>query len=76
MGALHYQGQHDKIGIKSMDTVPGVGVVAIAGALESNKLHHLVFSFTGNRGIGEDNLDVAPARICLNLPVNKPPQVF
>ena len=45
------QSQHDEVGISTIETVVGVGVVVRLTLLTMNEVHDLVFTFSRDVGI-------------------------
>lgn len=83
------EGQHYKIGIKTVKAMNEVGIPVWLAFVVSNVLHDLVLSFTGNleessaswRRVEylmtrENDFDVAPQTILTNLLLNEELQVL
>lgn len=47
--------QHDEIGVKTIDDVASVGIVLGVRSLGSDKFHDLVFAFSRDRSVGNDD---------------------
>lgn len=47
-----------------------VGIVVWLSALLADVVHDFVFALSGNVGVGQDDLDVAPSRIVVQSVVN------
>lgn len=48
MGFMCRKGEHDQIGIETVDDVLGVGVVRRVRTLSADEVHDLVLSFSGD----------------------------
>jgi hypothetical protein len=58
VGLVSSEGEHDEIGVKSVDNVLRVGVVGRVSALTTDEVHDLVLSFSGDGGVGDDDLEL------------------
>ena len=61
------QSEHDEIGILSIHTVPGIGLVIGLVSHISNVLHDFMFSFTWDIVAGVDYFEVFPEGVFLDL---------
>eukprot|EP00978_Attheya_sp_CCMP212_P046022 scaffold370362_cov24-Attheya_sp.AAC.1 len=71
VGFVRHETQHNEIGVLPVHAVAGVGLVARLMAHVTNVLHNLVLSLTGHFVSRENDLEVAPQRILLDLFPNK-----
>ena len=55
--------EHEKISIKAVEAVPGVGIIAREGLLMSDEVHDLVFSLTGRLVARQDDPGSLPETI-------------
>lgn len=52
------EGEHDQIGVKTVDDVLGVGIVGRVRTLTTDVVHDLVLAFSGNRGVRDDDFEL------------------
>ena len=57
------ESKHEKISIKAVEAVAGVGIIAREGLLMSDEVHDLVFSLTGRLVAGQDDPGSLPETI-------------
>ncbi len=67
VGLVGGEREHDEIGVEAVDDVFGVGIVFGMRALTTDVFHDLVLSFTGYAGIRDDDLNILPARVGVDL---------
>lgn len=63
MGIVAEKSQHDKVGVKAIETVTRVGVVVGLSFARANEFLDLVLALSGNVMAAENDLDVAPLGI-------------
>lgn len=61
--------------MKGGKCVRRVWIVARLTSLATDEIHHLVFSFAGNRTIGENDRQVLPSRIVRHAVMDVPTQI-
>ncbi|KAK1239567.1 hypothetical protein MKX07_001021 [Trichoderma sp. CBMAI-0711] len=68
------ESQHDEIGIQAIDDVAGVGIVVWGGALGSDEGHDFMFTFARHGSIRDDDLELSPGGIRVELILAPVPQ--
>lgn len=58
VGLVSGEAKHDKIGVETVDRMRGVGVPRRVRALPPDPVDNLVLSLTGDRSVGDDNLEL------------------
>ena len=70
VGFVSGQAQHDQVGVSAAQDVLSVWVVVRLSPLFPDIVHDLVLAFSGDVGVGQDDLDASPTRVVVETVVD------